>query len=90
MYIHYGSMRSDFQSASMNQKGHLTTAVVWIFKLLFKLFIVPYNATWDIDHSPNCVRCHIPTQIMVNIGSRNGLLPDSTKPLPEPMLTYHQ
>ena len=26
----------------------------------------------------------------VNIGSGNGLLPDGTKPLPEPMLTYHQ
>ena len=26
-------------------------------------------------------------QICVNIGSGNGLLPDSTKPLPEPMLT---
>ena len=26
----------------------------------------------------------------VNIGSGNGLVPDGTKPLPEPMLTYHQ
>ena len=26
----------------------------------------------------------------VNIGSGNGLLPDSTKPLPEPLLTNHQ
>ena len=24
-----------------------------------------------------------------NIGSRNGLLPNGTKPLPEPILTYH-
>ena len=29
-------------------------------------------------------------QIWVNIGSGNGLLPDGTKPLPEPMLTCHQ
>ena len=29
-------------------------------------------------------------QIWVNIGSGNGLLPDGTKPLPEPLLTYHQ
>ena len=28
--------------------------------------------------------------IYVNINSGNGLLPDSTKPLPEPMLTYLQ
>ena len=27
--------------------------------------------------------------IWVNIGSGNGLLPDGTKPLPEPMLTFH-
>ena len=30
------------------------------------------------------------TRIWVNIGSGNGKLPDGTKPLPEPMLTYHQ
>ena len=34
--------------------------------------------------------CHMVTLIWVNIGSGNGLLPDGTKPLPEPMLTYHQ
>ena len=28
--------------------------------------------------------------IWVNIGSGIGLLPDGTKPLPKPMLTYHQ
>ena len=30
------------------------------------------------------------TEIWVNIGSSNGLMPDGTKPLPEPMLTDHQ
>ena len=30
------------------------------------------------------------TEIWVNIGSGNGLLPDGTKPLPEPILTDHQ
>ena len=29
------------------------------------------------------------TEIWVNFGSGNGLLPDGTKPLPEPMLTDH-
>ena len=33
---------------------------------------------------------HMATEILVNIGSGNGLLPDSTKPLPKPMLTNHQ
>ena len=30
------------------------------------------------------------TQILVNIGSGNGLLPDGTKPLPDSMLTYRK
>ena len=30
------------------------------------------------------------TQILVNIGSGDGLLLDGTKSLPEPMLTYHK
>ena len=30
------------------------------------------------------------TEIWVNIGLGNGLLPDGTKPLPKPMLTDHQ
>ena len=29
-------------------------------------------------------------EICVNIGSGNGLMPDGIKPLPEPLLTYHQ
>ena len=29
-------------------------------------------------------------EILVNTGSGNGLLPNSTKPLPETMLTYQQ
>ena len=29
-------------------------------------------------------------QIWVNIGSANGLVPDGSKPLPEPMLNYDQ
>ena len=32
---------------------------------------------------------HMATEIYVNIGSGNSLMPDDTKPLPEPMLTYH-
>ena len=30
------------------------------------------------------------TQNLVNIGLGIGLLPDGTKPLPEPMLAYHK
>ena len=34
--------------------------------------------------------CHKATQVWVNIGLGNGLLPNGTKPLPEPMLTSHR
>ena len=33
---------------------------------------------------------YVDIDLKVNIGSGNGLLPDGTKPLSEPMLTYHQ
>ena len=33
---------------------------------------------------------HMALKILVNNGSGNDLLPNGTKPLPEPMLTYHQ
>ena len=33
---------------------------------------------------------HMATQMWVNTGSGNGLVPDGTEPLPEPMLTSHQ
>ena len=32
---------------------------------------------------------HLATAIWVNIGSGSGLVPDGTKPLPEPILNYH-
>ena len=33
---------------------------------------------------------HVAPSILVDIGSGNDFLPDATKPLPEPILTYHQ
>ena len=33
---------------------------------------------------------HMVSQNLVNIGSSNGLLPDDTKPLADPMLTSHK
>ena len=33
---------------------------------------------------------HMALDFLDNTGSDNGLLPDGTKPLPEPVLTYHQ
>ena len=63
--------------------------------------ICTYNSVkWtdrlDIRYTPPSIQLivalwhHMATEVWVNIGSGNGLLPDGTKPLPEPMLTYHQ
>ena len=35
-------------------------------------------------------RRHMVTQMWVHTGSGNGLVPDGTKPLPEPMLASHE
>ena len=59
-----------------------------------------YELAWYIDYAMckinfiairqiqlNSLWHHMATEIWVNTGSGNGLLPDGTKPLPEPMLT---
>ena len=50
--------------------------------ILFRLRWV--NSLWPI------VTPHDIMDLGHNIGSGNGLLPDGTKPLPEPMLSYYQ
>ena len=59
-------------------------AVLW-----FKIYSTDHN---KIEHTSFRIRSkyHWWDGRLVRIGSGNGLLPDSTKPLPEPMLTYHQ
>ena len=50
------------------------------------------NFVWALLSGHQCVNSiwrHMVTEIWVKIGSGNDLLPDSTKPLPEPMLTDH-
>ena len=47
--------------------------------LLFNCIIIRVLVWWR----------HMATEIWVNIGSANNLLPDGTKPLPEPLLTNH-
>ena len=36
------------------------------------------------------LECHMVSEILVNSAAGNGLLPDGTKPLSEPMLIYQQ
>ena len=57
------------------------------------------NAQWEFTISSLlCINSlhavaqlwHLVRQILVNIGWSNGLLPDGTKPLPQPMLTIYR
>ena len=51
----------------------------WVSAFVMTMFKLTV-AKWHHDGSWN----------LVNIGSGNGLLPDSTEPLPDPMLKYYQ
>ena len=73
----------------------------WIVnKALFIPVITDRDRLWRVSIYTcfSCARlimymvywCHIVSLVFVNIGSGNGLLPDGTKPLPGPMLNYHQ
>ena len=53
-------------------------------------FLFPPKLYHRRDKIIVCQWCHMATYIWVNIDSGNGLLPDSTKPLPEPMLIHYQ
>ena len=56
--------------------GHVTLAVTTAFIFLYLTHRGLVTPHGDVD--------------WVNIGPGNGLLPDGTKPLPEPLLIYHQ
>ena len=66
----------------------INTRVTLQLQLLYKL----YNSVWSSD----TVRRHriwlalVQAMAWCSIGSGNGLVPDGTKPLPEPMLTNDQ
>ena len=47
--------------------------------------VIHFNSLWPSD----AIWRYSALDILVNTGSGNGLLPDGTKPLPEPMLIYH-
>ena len=60
-----------------------------LFKGLGYSVVKKSHDLWS-DWNDQVNRDAIWRQIWVNISSGNGLLPDGTKPLPEPMLTEHQ
>ena len=60
----------------------------------FTMTVVPYQVHITLHPLTHCdlaiQSSDITSWILVNIGLSNGLLPDGTKPLPEPILIYHQ
>ena len=78
-------MAANLQTTFLNSLTLMKSTVFW-FKLLWRLF----NPTTQPMFRRRRGECHknLPlTNENVNIGSGNGLLPDGTKPLPEPMVT---
>ena len=65
----------------MHWTGH--TKIDW----LQWLFSEPHGGVTCKSVFFQCLQRHVATEIWVNIGSGYGLVPDDTKPLPEPMLT---
>ena len=69
----------DFNSSDI----HTLKLISYPNKRKYTLGLLHFNSSWPSDAIWR-------QEIWVNIGSGNGLLPDGTKPLPEPMLSYHQ
>ena len=57
---------------------------------MFNFFDMMDLSLKNIHHVLNTLGPCDATKNWVNLGSGNGMLPDGTKPLPEPMSTYHQ
>ena len=55
-----------------------------------EIIIFWFKLNWDLFPWAELKKRNMASEIWVNIGSGNGMLPDGTKPLPEPMLTDHQ
>ena len=80
---------------TMKTSSNLNTSIVqyWLTFLLYTGFVT-YGCKFILVNSPsqNLTHCGLVNWYvdMVNTGWGKGLLPDSTKPLLEPMLTYNQ
>ena len=59
----------------------------YIWQTLF--FGLRSTGSWSMILNHWCLVTPYGDMIWVNLGSGNGLLPDGTKPLPEPKLTFH-
>ena len=76
------------QHFSITMKKHLSTVLTLnaAKSPVLVTFLLPYivNSLWPSDG------WYMVTEIWVNIGSGDDLLPDGTKPLPELMFIYDQ
>ena len=93
--IHHSPMDAPHKAARNAELWYLFAAV-HMNKLFHKKLVCnwsemprcPSDLTWQQLSVLVHYWHHMVIQIWVNIGSGNGSLPDSSKPLPEPMLTY--
>ena len=85
------------KSYQLDHKDHISMEYYEIQKFSLKKNAFE-NVIWKMSavllrpqyHHCGVVTPNMATKIRVNIGSGNGMVFHSTKPLPEPMLTQHQ
>ena len=69
--------------------GKAVCQIIWIVITFDRYNHITLRGDLSSDNTLfNTLWPHMATWTGINMGSGNGLLPDGTKPLPEPMLTY--
>ena len=91
-FLHYNPSYWNIRLLCYQCVGILIIKLRWFYhSFIFIMWTPIYIVLFGICILTHCGQGHhMATEIWVNIGSGNGLLPDGTKPLPEPMLTDHQ
>ena len=81
-------IRNDSGFHKLTQDMALYWNIVWVSNTLLR--IIYWHTPFTLIHLGHRDARHMMTYILVDIGSDEGPFADGTKPLPEPMPTYHQ
>ena len=92
-----GSNRPLVAGVSTSSSANVCVWINFDFAILFLILWVVFisdthkrDLQWKIHKRRKLVELIVATEIWVDIGSGNGLLPNGTNPLPKPMLINHQ
>ena len=91
-YDQSSHLASPEYQCSMRVAHGITLLTIWDPNKMIDILQIDKAFSWRkvFAFGWNFTRRHIVTKIWVNIGSGNGFVSGGTKPLPEPLLTYHR